>query len=265
MIKESFFLFVIGISCCFSQSKVLKDVPLRDSFKAGEWFEFRVNYLFFNASYASLETQNDTINGIPVLHAKGYGKTIGLARLFFKVEDYYESYFNPKTGEPLRFIRNTYEGGYTKNVQIDFDHELKIAHVNNKKSKEKNDFKIKPRVQDMLSAFYYLRNYFPKEEIKINESFNINMFFDNENYEFKLKLLGVEDVKTKFGIVECLKFRPIVQSGRVFREKESLTIWITNDKNHVPIRIQADIAVGAVKIDLENFKNLKHPFKIKIK
>jgi hypothetical protein len=50
----------------------------------------------------------------------------------------------------------------------------------------------------------------------------------------------------------------------VFREEESVTIWVSNDENKIPIRLQADIAVGSIKCDLENFKNLKHPFKIKI-
>ena len=69
---------------------------------------------------------------------------------------------------------------------------------------------------------------------------------------------------TKFGQIECLKFIPIVQKGRVFNEEESITLWVSNDLNKVPIRIQADIAVGSIKCDLENFKNLKYPFKIRI-
>jgi hypothetical protein len=64
--------------------------------------------------------------------------------------------------------------------------------------------------------------------------------------------------------VECLKLRPYVQSGRVFKEQESVTLWVSNDDNKLPIRLQADILVGSIKADLENFKNLKYPFKIKV-
>jgi len=77
-----------------------------------------------------------------------------------------------------------------------------------------------------------------------------------------LKFLGRELVETKFGKVASLKFRPYVQSGRVFKEKESLTVWISDDKNKVPIRLQADLAVGSIKADLEAYKGLKHSFKI---
>ena len=91
------------------------------------------------------------------------------------------------------------------------------------------------------------------------------MFFDKENYLFKLKFLGEEVLKTKFGNIKCLKFRPYVQSGRVFNEEESVTLWVSSDKNKLPIRLQADLAVGSIKCDLEKFKNLNYPFVINSK
>jgi hypothetical protein len=88
------------------------------------------------------------------------------------------------------------------------------------------------------------------------------MFFDKENFDFKLKFLGREIIDTKFGKVASLKFRPYVQSGRVFKEQESLTVWISDDKNKIPVRLQADLAVGSIKADLEAYKGLKNSFKI---
>ena len=75
--------------------------------------------------------ERDTINEHPEYHAKGFGETTGLARWFFKVEDYYESYFDEETGLPYKFIRNINEGGYTKNIEIDFNHQEKTSVVNN--------------------------------------------------------------------------------------------------------------------------------------
>ena len=59
-------------------------------------------------------------------------------------------------------------------------------------------------------------------------------------------------------------FRPLVQSGRVFKEQESVTVWISDDENKIPIRIQASLAVGSIKADLEAYKGLKHTFKVKL-
>ena len=90
----------------------------------------------------------------------------------------------------------------------------------------------------------------------------IDMFFDDETTKFRLKFLGRENIRTKFGVVPTMIFRPLVQSGRVFKEEESLTIWISDDDNKLPIRIKASLAVGSLKADLEAFKGLKYPFTV---
>ena len=92
-----------------------------DSFKTGEWIKFRIHYGFFNASYATLELQESTIKSENVFKAVAIGRTTGIARLFFKVEDRYETYFNKNLVRPLKSTRNIYEGGYTKNVEIKRD------------------------------------------------------------------------------------------------------------------------------------------------
>jgi len=88
------------------------------------------------------------------------------------------------------------------------------------------------------------------------------MFFDKENHDFKLKFLGKEVLNTKFGKIATLKFRPYVMAGRVFKEQESLTFWISDDKNKIPVKIEADLAVGSLEADLDEFKGLKHQLKV---
>ncbi len=233
------------------------------AFKAGEWFKFRVHYGIFNASFATLHLKNGSVNGESVYHTVGKGKTIGLARLFFKVDDTYESYFSKKDEKPLKFIRKIDEGGYTKDLEIHFDHNNRNATVHNKKENTQKKISTTNDIQDLLSAFYYLRNNYDAKDLKKGKYITLNMLFDDdEPFKFKLKYLGKQTIKTKFGKVKCLKFKPYVQSGRVFKAKESLTLWISDDDNKIPIRIQADLRVGSLKADLHAFKGLKHQFKI---
>ena len=93
---------------------------------------------------------------------------------------------------------------------------------------------------------------------------SIDMFFDDETIKFKLKFLGKEDISTKFGKITCMVFRPYVQAGRVFKEEESLTVWISDDENKIPVRLKASLAVGSLKADLDAFKGLKNSFKVKV-
>lgn len=241
-----------------------KKVSERESvFKAGEWLKFRMHYGWLNASIATLQVKSAKIDGIPAYHVVGKGKTTGLASVFFKVDDTYESYFDKKDGRPYRFIRKIDEGGYTKDIEINFDHKKSIAELNDKKNKTKVSFTLQDSVQDLLSAFYYLRNNFDLEDLVQGESIRLNMLYDDDGiFPFKLKYLGKEVLKTKFGKVECLKFRPYVQSGRVFKEQESLSLWVSNDRNKIPVRIKADLAVGAIKAELDGYNGLKHQFKI---
>jgi hypothetical protein len=72
--------------------------------------------------------------------------------------------------------------------------------------------------QDILSAFYYLRNYPTIDKINPGESI-IDMFFDDETTKFKLKFIGRQNI-TKFGVVSAMVFRPLVQSGRFLKARE---------------------------------------------
>ena len=233
------------------------------SFKVGEWLKFRLHYGWLNASYATLQVKSGKINNVPVYHVLGRGTTTGIANVFFKVDDTYESYFDKKDGKPYRFIRKINEGGYTKDVEINFDYENDRAVLNDKKNNKKLNFTLQDSVQDLISAFYFIRNNYHFDDLVVGESLKLKMLYDHEGvYPFKLKYLGKEVVKTKFGNVECLKFRPYVQSGRVFKEQESLSLWVSNDLNKIPIRIKADLAIGSIKADLDGYNGLKHQFKI---
>ncbi|MGX1024477.1 DUF3108 domain-containing protein [Psychroflexus sp. MBR-150] len=232
------------------------------AFQEGEWLNYRIKYGWFNASKATLEVKLDTLDGKSVYHIKGYGKTTGLLDMFFKVNDRYETYVDTQDIKPYKFIRNLYEGGYTKNKMIRFDHDQNIATVHNYKYDTIQKHKFTKNTQDMLSALYFLRNQVKNDELKKDDEFKLNMFFDEQNFDFKTIFLGREILETKFGKIKCLIFRPYVKSGRVFEEQESLTIWISDDKNKIPIQVKADLAVGSLTAKLDNFKGLKHPFKI---
>ncbi|MCF4100749.1 DUF3108 domain-containing protein [Gillisia sp. M10.2A] len=232
------------------------------AFQHGEWFKFRIHYGPFNASFATIAVNETNLNNKKVFHVVGKGKSTGLLHLFFKVDDNYETYIDKHSGLPYRFVRQIDEGGHTKDLQIDFDHPQSKAYVFDKKHNENRTYTTEKEVHDMLSAFYFVRNDLNNKKLQEGAEFHLNMFFDKENHDFKLKFLGREVLNTKFGKIATLKFRPYVMAGRVFKEQESLTFWVSDDHNKMPVKITADLAVGSLDADLEQFKGLKHPLKI---
>ena len=239
------------------------DVRHDDAFGPGEWFKFRIHYGFVNAGYATLEVKDAVIDNKSVFHVIGKGYTTGMSRFFFKVDDLYESYIDKASGSPYKFVRKIDEGGYTKNQEGFFNQASNRILVKDYKNKNEKTFVVPDKTQDILSSFYYLRNHPSIDKLKVGESISIDMFFDEETTKFKLKYIGREDITTKFGVVPSMIFRPLVQSGRVFKEQESVTVWISDDDNRLPVRIKASLAVGSLKADLESFKGLSNPFKIK--
>jgi len=239
-------------------------VPQKErAFDVGEFFKFRIHYGIVNAGYATLEIKDAVKNNKKVFHAVGKGWTTGMSRFFFKVDDRYESFFDKETGNPYQFVRKIDEGGYTKNQEGFFNQTTNRVLVKDYKHKKEKTFVVPNNTQDIMSTFYYLRNHPNIDKLKVGDAIAIDMFFDDETTKFKLKFIGREDISTKFGVVPTMVFRPLVQSGRVFKEEESLTVWISADDNKLPVRIKASLAVGSIKADLESFRGLKYSFKVK--
>ncbi|HUH25832.1 MAG TPA: DUF3108 domain-containing protein [Flavobacterium sp.] len=235
----------------------------QSAFKSGEYFKFQVSYGFITAGIATLELKDATYNGKSVYHAKGLGYTTGLSKAFFKVHDDYQSYFDKSTGQPYRFVRKINEGGYTRNQEGFINYQKNTVLLKDHKNKNEQTYSVHDQIQDVISSFYHLRNHEKLNTIKTGETIQIDMFFDDEIFKFKLKFMGYEKIKTKFGFINTMKFRPYVQSGRVFKEQESLTMWISNDKNRIPLRVQANLLVGSLKAELIQYKNIQYQLEVK--
>ena len=255
--KKYLFLLLVFITVSFDSKKP-------DAYDTGEWFKFRIHYGFINAGFATLEIKEAIRENKKVYHAIGKGYTVGMSRLFFKADDTYESYFDKVTNKPYQYVRKIDEGGYTKDQEGFFNQAINKVVVKDYKNKTEKTISVTENVQDIISTFYFLRNHPNIDKLKVGESIVVDMFFDDEVFKFKLKFIGKEDIETKFGTVPTMIFRPIVQSGRVFKEEESLTVWISDDDNKIPIRIKASLAVGSIKADLDGFKGLKNPFMVKL-
>lgn len=237
---------------------VLFSMAQSSAFQSGESLKFQMSYGFINAGIATLNLHSSTYNGKNVYHAKGHGYTTGLTKTFFKVNDDYQSYFDKVTGNSYRFIRKIDEGGYKKDQEGFFDSAKNTVLVKDYKNNSQKTFNVPNNIQDILSSFYYLRNHDRISSLNKGETIEIDMFFDDETFKFKLKFMGKEEIKTKFGKINTLKFRPYVQSGRVFKEDESLTMWVSDDENRIPLKVQASLLVGSLKAELTHYSGLAH-------
>lgn len=231
-----------------------EELPIRSNtaFKAGERLTYRLHYGIINAGEAILEVKPDIlkINGRNVFHIVGTGYSTGTTDFFFKVRDSYETYMDKDALLPWLFVRRVNEGGYKFNQNYSFNHYAKKVDIGNNQK-----YDVPTGVQDMVSAFYSARN-LDLSNAKPGNIYTLNCFLDKEIWPLKIKFIEREIIETDLGKFRCLKFRPIVQQGRIFKKEEDLNVWISDDRNHIVVRAQAEVLVGSIKMDIKELKNL---------
>lgn len=222
----------------------------------GEKIKYRIHYGVLNAGYAELTAKRVNYLGRPHLYVRGDGWTTGAVKAFFKVKDVYESFIDIKTGLPSYYVRNVREGNYTQHYQTVFNHDDNTLILTDKKTPSNGSkiIKVPDGIQDMLSAFYYLREKNPSQ-LKKGAVLNLNVWIDDEMFPFQLKITGEETISTKLGKVNCLVIVPLVKSGRVFKSKEGVKMWVSNDAYHIPLAIEAELAVGSLRADIESYSH----------
>ena len=246
----------------------LSSQPLNPNkaFKRGEVLTYRVHYGLIDAGEATIAIAKDSIkfNNSPCYHVVGTGNSKNAFDWFFKVRDRYDSYIDEKTLLPKFFMRRVNEGGFIINQDYRFNQTAKSVNVKRTGTDEPRStpgkvFTIPSATHDILSAFYYARN-LNLDGVKIGDIITIQTFFDEELFPLKIKLVGREVISTRAGKIRCIKIHPLIQQGRVFKEEDDLTLWVSDDINRIPVRLQADVVVGSIKMDLKSYSNLANPF-----
>lgn len=208
--------------------------------------------IYINAGNATFTNTLESMNNKPAYHIVGKGASNSKYDWIFKVRDQYETYIDTTNLQPLKFIRNIDEGGYKKYENVTFNQQTNTAIT------DKGVIKIPNCIQDVLSSVYYARN-INFSKYKEGDRIPFSMFLDNEIYNLYIKYEGKEIIKTKYGKFKAIKFKPLLVKGTIFDGGEKMNVWVTDDDNHIPIRIESPIVVGSVKIDMMGYRNLRHP------
>ena len=232
------------------------------SFKVDEEITFTVYYavagIYVNAGNATFTSQVETINNRPVYHITGEGKTNSSYDWIYRVRDKYETYIDTATMQPLKFVRNVNEGGYKKYQNITFNKTANTAVATD------GVFKVPACVQDVVSSMYYAR-IIDFSKLRPEDKIPFSMFLDNEVFNMYIRYMGREEIKTKYGKFNALKIKPLLLKGQIFEGGENMTVWVTDDANHIPVRVESPLVVGKVKIDMMSYNNLRHPLTSLIK
>jgi hypothetical protein len=115
----------------------------------------------------------------------------------------------------------------------------------------------------MLSAIYAARN-LDYKGAEAGDRYHLNTFIDDSTYHVGVRFWGREEIKTKAGRFRCMVLEPQLIAGDVFDQESKMKLWVTDDANRIPVRVESDIAVGAIRADLHTYEGLKHSMEARL-
>jgi len=252
----------IGLPLTISQGLIAQE-PWRqlrnEAFNVGERLQYRFYYdawltgkITAGIGVMEVKDTDQQFNDRKVYHIDTDGQSKGMFNWFYKVHDQFDSYVDKEFLAPHYFERRTREGGYKKDDEYRFD------HVNNTVTTRKQTTIIPKYTQDFISAVYFART-FNSDTLEVGDLLPVNFFLDDSVYTSAIVYEGKEIIKIELGKFRCLRFKPGMATGEVFSNKYPMTLWVTDDKNHIPILGVSAVVVGNVKAELMEYNGLANP------
>ncbi|HET6226567.1 MAG TPA: DUF3108 domain-containing protein [Bacteroidia bacterium] len=262
MKKSIVFIFICFQTFAFAQKNCTVS---NQTFKAGELFTYKINYnwgaIWVSAGEATFSAELKQINNATVYHFVGWGTTYSKYDFLYKVRDKYESYADTLSLKPLRFIREASEGGsYTFDDYV-FSQSKHKVYTNSRRNKKPGTFdsiSITACTNDVLTAIYYVRC-LDFSRYKVNDTIPVTFVLDGEVFPSYVRYLGKEIIKSELlGQVRCIKFRPKLIEGTLFKGGEEMVVWVTDDENRMPVYVETPILVGTIKVSLLKYSGLRN-------
>jgi uncharacterized protein DUF3108 len=239
-------------------------------FQGGERITMKVFYnwksVWVGAGELVLKTNEDIKFGKPVFRIVAIGQTYKRYEMFYKVRDRYESFIDKVTLKPIEFVRDVNEGGFIIDENYRFNHGTgKVITSNFKHDPVKIDtYRITQDVFDVVSVIYHARN-IDYNNYTIGDKIPFNVFIDGKTYNLEMDFLGRKTIRTKMGKFKTFMLKPSLIDNEYFEKEDKMIIYVSDDENKLPIRVESPLTVGRVLADLKSYSGLKYPFNAKIR
>lgn len=238
------------------------------AFKSGEWLEYE---MFFNWKFVWVKagTSYLTTREIPMGAGRGYetslvATTNKKADFFFKMRDTLVSRMSLDM-VPLYFRKGAEEG---KRYTVDeawFDYSDGNSRTRQRRlhkdgSVKLSDTTMNECVFDMLSILQRARSFDPRN-YRVGDKIHFQMAAGRKVEEQTLIYRGKKNFEAEDDdetVYRCLVFS-LVEYDRKGKEKEIITFYVTDDKNHLPVRLDLFLNFGSAKAFLKGIKGNRYP------
>lgn len=240
------------------------------AFGAGEEIRYTVNYsaaiISANVAEISMITTLERLNQTMCYKIAASGKTRPFYNMFFEIDDKYTTWVDTATMRSLRATSDLKEGGYLYKTDFNFNWKAKTVHTLGHNIKRNATYrKLMPIGNcsfDALGLFYNMRS-MDTEGIAPGKQYKLSLVLEDTVRTITLRYVG-KDIRSldKIGKFRTLKFacRFATSNDESFKDGDEFFIWISDDKNKIPIYLESPIKVGKISAVLSSWSNLRHPF-----
>jgi hypothetical protein len=219
-------------------------------FPVGERLTYSVHWGLFHVADAVIST--DWVrwtDGRPVVRIRLRTISNKFIHSIYPVNDQIDSYIDPDTFLPIRFVKDMNEGRRHELAITDFDHAAREARWR-KMVRTFKDWKlpIAADTRDIPSLFYWLR----KDGVASGVTNRYQVMADDKIYDL---ILAAEDKQESlpvpgFSPVPCFQVSPEALFEGLFVRKGKLTAWVSKGAPCLITRMDGEVPVARIRIRL---------------
>lgn len=215
-------------------------------FREGENLLFKVSWLFFDAGMVEAGVPETTAeNGERLMRFRLRAWTTNTISHIFTMDDIFESVWDPNRRLPRSMTVRIRESSTTKDKFVELRHGDGEASVTQNGDPPKT-FKMDPDAQDFFSASYFIRTL----DLAIGKKLHVPVFEDNKNYKAEIQVVKRERLRVMEGKVDTIMLIARVRFEGALQGSKLLYVWVTDDQNHLPVKMRAELLFGDVVLDL---------------
>jgi hypothetical protein len=259
-------IFLLMILCSFqAEHNDVYPYVKNESFGRGETLEYKMHYGIFNIGKGTVKIHDEytVMNNRQCFRVDVFGRTTGMVDWVADVNDQWGAYIDTVALVPHMSYRKIREGKYKKDEVILFDHinsRITAKVVNQKTGKYKDPvfYDAPIQVRDLIGGFMFMRTQDYKG-MKVNDTITVSGFFEDTFYNLKVLYKGKETVKVKAGKFRAVVLKPIMPDNKLFSGENSITVWFSDDKNFIPLKVSANMFIGSAGVELTSYSRLRNP------
>ena len=245
-------------------------------YKPGEVLDYRASYkakFFPNTEVGSVRvtTVEEEYEGEPMYRIVAHGKTLPAFRWVMNVDDKYTILVDREELKTRRFESDIREGNYRFWSNYVYDWPEMTVHTRWQGRRMVRDttktMSLTPRSMDPVSLYFHLRSIDPAT-LQEGKTEVLEMLLEDTIRHLRYRFLGRETKKIRsMGTFRTLKFACQIgtSEGYSFTDGTEFTVWISDDKNLIPLYIESPVRIGSVQAYISGYHGLKYPLSSKIK